>query len=113
VETIAGLDRFLAHAHGLVSENGQILLDSGDVRLTDDPRHLAYHEANRQAGRYVGEIRLQLGFQGTKGPPCGWLHVDPETLKERAELADWRSEVVLQEESGQYLARLMKRPTAQ
>lgn len=106
VETIAGLDRFLAHAHGLVSEQGQVLLDSVDVRLTDDPGHLAYHEANRRAGRYIGEVRLQLGFQGKRGPLCGWLHVDAETLSERAEAADWRCEVIVREESGHYLARL-------
>jgi hypothetical protein len=48
---------------------------------------LAYHEANQQAGRYFGEVRLQTGFRGKKGPPCGWLHVDTETLQERATFA--------------------------
>lgn len=108
VETIAGLDRFLAHLRGLLSERGQVLLDSQDVRLTDNPRHLAYHEANRQAGRYAGEIRLQVGFQGNLGPPCGWLHVDAETLGQRAESAAWRCEVVLQEQGGHYLAKLTR-----
>ena len=109
VETIAGLDRFLVHAHRLVSKEGQLLLDSQDVRHTDDPGHLAYHEANRRSGRYIGEIRLRLGFQGKKGPPCGWLHVDAETLSERTELTSWKTEVILQNESGHYLARLTRR----
>ena len=109
VETVAGLDRFLAHAHTLVSENGQVLLDSGDVRATDNASHLAYHEANRRAGRYFGEIRLQLGFQGEYAPPCGWLHVDADTLAERAESTGWKREVILQEENGHYLARLSSR----
>src|SRR5262249_55251375 len=82
VETLAGLDRFLAHAGGLLSEGGQVLLDSLDVRLTDNPRHLAYHEANRKAGRYIGETRLQFEFRGQQGPGCGWLHVDADTLQE-------------------------------
>jgi SAM-dependent methyltransferase len=106
VETIAGLDRFLAHAHGLLSEDGQVLLDSLDVRVTDDPGNLAYHEANRQAGRYIGEVRIRFEFQGEMGPYCGWLHVDAETLTEHAELAGWRCEVVHREESGDYLTRL-------
>ncbi|MCL5266811.1 MAG: hypothetical protein M1469_01760 [Bacteroidetes bacterium] len=55
-ETIDGLDRFLAHAHVLLSDEGQLLLDSLDVRITDDPVNFAYHEANRIAGRYIGEI---------------------------------------------------------
>ncbi len=108
VETIAGLDRFLVHVRGLVPAEGQILLDSQDVRLSDDASHLAYHEANRRAGRYFGEIRLQLGFGGQKGSPCGWLHVDAETLQERAASAAWRAELILQEQTGHYLARLTK-----
>jgi SAM-dependent methyltransferase len=112
VETIAGLDRFSAHIHGLVPKTGQVLLDSQDVRLTDDASHLAYHEANQRAGRYFGEIRLQLGFRGKKGPPCGWLHVDAETLQERATIAGWKTEVIVREETGHYLMRLTLAPGA-
>lgn len=42
VKTLAGLDQFLAHARGWLSESGQVLLDSLDVRVTDDPKNLAY-----------------------------------------------------------------------
>ena len=108
VETIGGLSCFLSQARGLISKNGQVLLDSQDVCLTDDPRHLAYHEANRRAGRYIGEIRLRLSFRGKMGPRCGWLHVDPETLREQAESTGWSSTVIRQEESGHYLARLRR-----
>lgn len=108
VETVAGLDRFLSHAQKLVSKDGQVLLDSVDVRQTEDPRYLAYHEANRRAGRYIGEIRLQLEFQGQKGPLCGWLHVDAETLSEHAASANWQTDVLLREKNGHYLARLTK-----
>jgi SAM-dependent methyltransferase len=108
VETLVGLDRFIAHARGLLSDGGQVLLDSLDVRATDDPRNLAYQEANRRAGRYIGEIRLQFEYRGQKGPWCGWLHVDAATLKEHAEKAGWTSEVIRAEDSGDYLARLTK-----
>ncbi len=108
VESLQGLDRFLAHAHGLASRDGQLLLHSVDVRRTDDPRHLAYHEANRQAGRYIGTIRIQFEYRGHTGPPCDWLHVDPETLTERADRAGWVAELVRVEESGEYLARLSR-----
>ncbi|MHC4695962.1 MAG: class I SAM-dependent methyltransferase [Planctomycetota bacterium] len=112
VETFAGLGRFLAHARGLLSDNGQVLLDSLDVRVTDDPGNLAYHEANRRAGRYIGETRVQCEFRGEKGLYCGWLHVDAETLKEHAGSAGLRCEVVHREESGDHLARLTKQTTA-
>jgi len=108
VETIEGLDRFLIHARGLLSEEGQILLDSLDVRTTGDPKNLAYHESNRRAGRYIGEIRVQFEYQGKHGPFCGWLHVDGGTLKEHAAKAGWKCDVVLEENTGNYLARLTK-----
>ncbi|MBN1833104.1 MAG: class I SAM-dependent methyltransferase [Deltaproteobacteria bacterium] len=111
VETLAGLKRFLAHAHRLLFDGGQVLLDSLDVRITDNPNDLAYHEANRQAGRYIGEIRMQFEFREKKGPYCGWLHVDADTLKDHAESAGWRYEVVHREESGDYLAMLTRYET--
>lgn len=113
VETIAGLDRFLSRVERLLSEDGQVLLDSADVRSTDNPSHLAYHEANRGARRYIGEIRFQLEFQGIKGPLCGWLNVDPETLQEHAEKAGFQAAVIRQEQSGDYLARLTRQRAAQ
>jgi SAM-dependent methyltransferase len=106
VQSIAGLDRFLGHAGSLLAEDGQILLDSCDVRKTDDPVHLAYHEANRQADRYIGEIRIRLEYQAKVGAACGWLHVDAETLGQHAGQAGWSCEVMLEEPSGDYLARL-------
>ncbi|MHC4415711.1 MAG: class I SAM-dependent methyltransferase [Planctomycetota bacterium] len=106
VETLAGVDRFLAHAGGLLADEGQVMFDSLDVRTTSDPKNLAYHEANRRAGRYIGEIRLQFEYRGRQGPYCGWLHVDAGTLKEHAAKAGWRCEVIIEEANGDYLARL-------
>lgn len=105
-ENLAGLERFLKMAWRLLAPGGRLLLDSTDVRRTDDPRHLAYHEANRKAGRYVGEIRIQLEFAGRSGPHCGWLHVDPETLAARAAQAGWSCEIVREEPAWGYLACL-------
>jgi SAM-dependent methyltransferase len=106
VETISGLDRFLHHAHKLVAPGGQIVFDSLDVRRTADPRHLGFQEANRQAGRYFGEIRMQFEYKGRTGPLFGWLHVDPETLADHAGKAGWECRVVSREENGNYLAQL-------
>src|SRR6516165_4652546 len=108
VETLAGLDRLLAHARGWLSGEGQVLLESLDVSVSGDPNNLAYHEANRRAGRYIGEVRMHLEYQGQKGPPYGWLQVDAETLNQRATKAGWNCEVILTAASGDYLVRLTK-----
>ena len=108
VETLAGLDRFLAFAPNLLNPGGQVLVDATDVRRTEDPQHLAYQQANREAGRYIGEMRLQFEFQGQAGPTCGWLHVDPQTLAQHASASGWNCTVLLQEDDGDYLARLVR-----
>jgi ubiquinone/menaquinone biosynthesis C-methylase UbiE len=108
VENIAGLDHFLTDIHRLVKPNGQILLNSLNVTCTSNPVHLAYHEANRRAGRYVGEIRLQFEYKGIKGPIHGWLQADSETLSTHASKAGWSCEILLREDDGNYLARLTK-----
>jgi hypothetical protein len=106
VGDLAGLDRFLDHALTLIKPDGQLLFDSLDVRCTDDPRHLAYQEANRRAGRYFGEIRIRFEYKGQTGPFFGWLHVDSETLADRAEKNGWFCRVVGRENGGDYLAQL-------
>ena len=112
VEDLAGLSRFLAHARRLLGSGGQILLDSLDVTRSTDEKNLAYHEANRRIGRYIGEIRFQLEFHGKPGPYCGWLQVDPRTLAEQAAANGWSCATLLQQETGDYLARLTRDPSA-
>lgn len=98
---------FLEHARRLTHGSGQLLLDSLDVRATDDPRHLSYQEANREAGRYFGSTRLQFAYDGQVGPYCGWLHVDPESLRRQGALSGWTCEVLCEQTGGEYLARLV------
>lgn len=106
VENLAGLDGFLDQAKRLTSSKGQLLLDSLDVRLTEDEANLAYHRACREAGCYIGEIKMRFEFRELTGPYCGWLHVDPDILKEHAAAAGFRCDVVHSEKDGNYLARL-------
>jgi len=103
---LEGLDKFLVHSRKIVGTGGQILLDSTDVTRSRDEKNLAYHEANRKSGRYVGDVCFRMEFGGIIGPYFHWLHVDPLTLAERAEKAGWGCEVLLELENGEYLARL-------
>ena len=109
VETLDGLHDFLVDARRLVENGGQILLNSLDVTRTKDPQNIAYHQANKQAGRYFGEIRVHLEYKETKGPAVGMLHVDQATLSRYAADAGWTFDVLLQEQDGNYLAVLVKK----
>lgn len=106
VENIKGLNLFLDHAACLIQRNGQLLINSVDVRQTDDSVHLKYHDANSFAGCYIGETRIQFEYKRECGPFCGWLHIDPQTLKKQAELKNWNSDIIFQDNSGEYSARL-------
>jgi len=106
VENLHGLSRFLSHARRLTRSAGQLVIHTLDVGKSDDPVHLAYQDANRLAGRYVGETRLQFEHRGASGPFCGWLHVDPQTLAEHGEQAGWACETSFETAGGDYLVRL-------
>ena len=110
VETVAGLREFFPKAGALMTPGGQLLLDSMDVRTTTNPAHLAYHEANRANGRYIGEIRMRCEFGGLAGPFYGWLQVDAATLGAEGARYGWRTEVIHSGARGDYLARLTKTP---
>ncbi len=109
VGDLAGLDRFLAEAHQLLGQDGQILLDSYDPGWTDDPDEAAAPERRRTpASRYIGEMRFRLEYKGKQGPSLAWLFLDAKLLAERAMKAGWSCEVIWQEEEGHYLARLTR-----
>jgi SAM-dependent methyltransferase len=109
VGTLAGLDRFFRYAPTLTATGGQILLNSVDVRMTEDPKHLAYHERNRKAGVYEGVIAMEIEFDGERGAPFTWLHVDFETMATAADRAGWDAELLQQDPTGEYLARLVRK----
>jgi hypothetical protein len=108
VEDISGLKKFLNYCKSLLNSDGQILLDSLDVRKTTNPDHLAYQERNRKLGHYFGEIGLQMEYKGSLGEKFKLLHVDPQTLNHCAEEIGWSCEILDEEENGNYLARIFK-----
>jgi SAM-dependent methyltransferase len=103
---LAGLDKFLQHARKLLGPGGQIILDSTDVSKSTDPRHLTYHESNRKAGRYIGDVVFRMEFGDIVGPYFHWLHVEPGILAKHAMKVGWNCEVVSESEDGEYLARI-------
>ena len=108
VEDLSGLKKFLNYCKTLLNPDGQVLLDSLDVRMTTNPDHLAYQEKNRQLGRYFGEVGLQMEYKGVLGENFKLLHIDPQSLKDCAEDTGWSCEILYKGENGNYLARISK-----
>jgi SAM-dependent methyltransferase len=103
VGTLAGLDGFLRTVHRLLSDEGQILLDSFDPGTPD----------SRRGTRYVGEMRFQLEYRGMRGAFYDFLFLDFETLRRHARAVGWQCESIWQEDEGHYLARLTATPAPQ
>lgn len=108
VGDLAGLGRFFGVADRLVAPGGQILLDSADLRVTDDVAELRRLVGRVQAGRYRGETRQRIEYRGQQGAPLSWLYVDSRTLRHRAGEHGWTSQVVFEDDDGTYLARLVR-----
>jgi SAM-dependent methyltransferase len=100
--TLAGLPSWLAALTAPTAPDGQIVIDSTDLRDDDGG-------STRPDGRYVGELQYQLEYDGERGPPFPQLFVDPERLARAARAADLASEVVWSGGGGAYLARLTRR----
>ncbi len=108
VGTLDGLDRYLAHAHRLVSPGGQLLVDSGEAIVVGevDPADAARWPPT-DAG-YVGEAWIELEYGGEWGTPFRELYVDMATLGASAKRASWSCDIVFESEAGGYLARLTR-----
>lgn len=102
----AGASLFFANAQRLLSPTGQILCDSFDVRRTTRETHLAYHEANRRRGRPAGQMRFVIEYREQRGNAFDWLHIDFAALQELSDRHGWSAELLAEEDSGHYLARL-------
>jgi SAM-dependent methyltransferase len=106
VRSLRGLQPFLVNLRRLLKPGGQLLVDSTDLRLTGRPQSAAMVAAAERTGRYFGEADLQLEYKGRRGAPFTQLHVDAATLTTHARAAGWVCEILEQEATGRYLARL-------
>lgn len=96
--TLAQLELLLIHCKSLMNPGGQILFDSSDVAyLFPD---------GKPTGHYYGEIAYQYGYKKLKTDWFNWLYIDEHTMKDIAQQFGFKMEVLLEDEFGQYLARL-------
>lgn len=96
------LKDFLTQADGLLTPDGQIILDSSDVSYL-------YDEGEMPKGRYYGEVNFQYEYKGQKGEPFDWVYFDKDTLTLEADALGWYVYFLHSDENGQYLARLIRK----
>ena len=102
-QSLKNVDQYLQKLKNLISENGQILLDSTDILYMydqdDDGGVLV------PATGYYGELDYYIHYKGESELPMKWLYLDFNTLKNAAIVNGFKIQKVKQLEDS-YLAKL-------
>ena len=102
-QSLKNLDQYLQKLKNLISENGQILLDSTDILYMydqdDDGGVLV------PATGYYGELDYYIHYKGESELPMKWLYLDFNTLKNAAIANGFKIQKIKQLDDS-YLAKL-------
>lgn len=96
---------FFRSAKRLLAPEGQILLDSSDIKyvfMNDD----GSMDIDLAAG-YYGEIDYKMRYKNITGKPFDWLYIDFDTLSMYAEEHGFTCEKCIDGEHYDYLARII------
>lgn len=96
---LSGLSNYLEKAKKLLEPNGQIILDSSDLRNGETELDLSIE--------YFGVFDYQLEFEDSKGEHYNWLYIDQEKLNEVSEKAGYSCKIIYEQEDGGFLAKLV------
>lgn len=116
VGTLDALPRFFRHIDNILAPDGQLIIDSSDVRyiyededgntpLRRDAKGIAI---DPETGRYYGEYLYQMQYKRIRGEEFRWLYIDYDTLKAAAEVAGLRAELIAEGEHYDYLAKISR-----
>ncbi len=98
------VSKYLSHLKNLLKPNGQILIDSSDIKyMYEDEDGGYWMDAN---SGYYGELDYFVSYKGEKEVPMKWLYLDFNTLNLASESIGLKCELVLEGEYFDYLARL-------
>lgn len=103
-KTLEELPNYLKHLKSLLNPNGQILIDSSDIKymyLDEDGGY--WHDAN---SNYYGELDYFLSYKNEEEVPLKWLYLDFNTLSIAAASVGLSCEKILDGEHYDYLAKL-------
>lgn len=104
---LKNIDQYLTKLKDLLTENGQILIDSSDlIYMFDEDEDGGkwiplYHD-------YYGELIFNVSYKGEKEEPFNWLYLDFNTLQNACLAQNLTCELILEGNNFDYLARITK-----
>ena len=102
--TLKDTTKFLQKLRSLLKANGQILIDSSDI--------IYMFDNDEDGGKwipssgYYGELTFTIRYKNEKEDQFPWLYMDYKTLQNAAFANGLQSELILEGEHYDYLARL-------
>ncbi|SFZ92690.1 Methyltransferase domain-containing protein [Flaviramulus basaltis] len=103
-QEIIQVSKYLTHLKNLLKLNGQILIDSSDIKyMYEDEDGGFWMDTN---ANYYGELDYFLSYKNEKEVPMKWLYLDFEKLKLACETLGLKCELILEGEHFDYLAKL-------
>jgi len=104
---LKNISKFLLQLKSLLSEDGQILVDSSDI--------IYMFDEDEDGGKwiptdvdYYGEVVFDISYKGEKEEPFDWMYIDYNTLQNAAISNGLKCELILEGEHYDYLARITK-----
>ncbi|NMH88024.1 class I SAM-dependent methyltransferase [Flavivirga algicola] len=103
-QELSQVSKYLSHLKSLLKPNGQILIDSSDIKyMYEDEDGGLWIDTN---SCYYGELDYFLSYKGEKETPMKWLYLDFNTLCLASESVGLKCELIIEGEHFDYLARL-------
>ncbi len=103
-QTLNQVSKYLNHLKSLLKPNGQILIDSSDIKyMYEDDDGGFWIDTN---ANYYGELDYFLSYKGEKDTPMKWLYLDFNTLYTACVSVGLQCELILEGEHYHYLARI-------
>jgi len=103
-QELSQVSKYLKHLKSLLNPNGQILIDSSDIKyMYEDEDGGVWFDANNA---YYGELDYYIKYKDEQERPMKWLYLDFNTLLTACASVGLKCEMILEGEHFDYLARL-------
>ncbi|GGG44566.1 class I SAM-dependent methyltransferase [Epilithonimonas arachidiradicis] len=94
-----GFRKLVRKAKSLLNRGGILIFDSSDIAYM-------YEEEELPTDRYYGEVSCRYEYQKQLTDWFSWLYLDKNTMVKLASEEGWTSEIILEDDNDQYLAKL-------
>ena len=94
----------------ITAPDAQIIAQSRNPYLTNEPEHLAYHRLNKRRGRMGGQLRMRVRFGKSIGEWFDYLFVSPKEMRNILKDTDWQIKEFIEPEEVSYFAVIGKKP---